>query len=105
GVLESPGPAWHHRSARDMDLGTVIGVVLGVVAMFVGIFIGGGGDVMALYDLVSIFIVLFGTLGAVMMSFPLAKIMGLMGACKKAFFNEMGDASETIAELVKFAEV
>jgi chemotaxis protein MotA len=88
-----------------MDLGTVIGVVLGVVAMFIGIFIGGGGDVMALVDVVSIFIVLFGTLGAVLMSFPLARITGLVGICKKAFFNDTGDPAETIAELVRYAEV
>ncbi len=88
-----------------MDLGTVIGVVLGLVAMFIGIFIGGGGDIMALFDVVSIFIVLFGTIGAVLMSFPLARITGLVGVVKKSFFNETGDPAATIAELVKYAEV
>lgn len=88
-----------------MDLGTVVGVVLAVVALAIGILIGGGGDIMAIFDLVSVFIVLFGTIGAVLISFPLAKITGLVGVVKKAFFNETGDPAETIAELVKYAEV
>lgn len=88
-----------------MDLGTVIGVVLAVVALGIGIFIGGGGDIMAIFDVVSVFIVLFGTIGAVLMSFPLARITGLVGVVKKAFFNDTSDAGETIAELVKYAEV
>lgn len=88
-----------------MDLGTVVGVVLAVVALAIGILIGGGGDIMAIFDVVSVFIVLFGTIGAVLISFPLAKITGLVGVVKKAFFNETGDPAETIAELVKYAEV
>lgn len=88
-----------------MDLGTVVGVVLAVVALAIGILIGGGGDIMAIFDVVSVFIVLFGTIGAVLISFPLARITGLVGVVKKAFFNETGDPAETIAELVKYAEV
>lgn len=88
-----------------MDLGTVVGVVLAVVALAIGILIGGGGDIMAIFDVVSVFIMLFGTIGAVLISFPLARITGLVGVVKKAFFNETGDPAETIAELVKYAEV
>lgn len=88
-----------------MDLGTVVGLVLAVVALAIGIFIGGGGDITAIFDIVSVFIVVFGTIGAVMISFPLARITGLVGVVKKAFFNESGDPAETIAELVRYAEV
>jgi len=105
GAPESPEAACHHRSERGMDLGTVVGVVLAVVALAIGILIGGGGDIMAIFDLVSVFIVLFGTIGAVLISFPLARITGLVGVVKKAFFNESSDPAETIAELVKYAEV
>lgn len=88
-----------------MDLGTVIGLVLAVVALAIGIFIGGGGDIMAIFDVVSVFIVVFGTIGAVLISFPMARVTGLVGVVKKAFFNDTSDPAETIAELVKYAEV
>lgn len=88
-----------------MDFSTVIGLALALVAMFVAVFIGGGGNVMALVDVVSIFVVIFGTIGAILISFPLARITGLAAVVKKSFFNEAGDPAETISELVRYAEV
>jgi len=88
-----------------MDIGTVIGLVLAVVAMGIGILIGGGGDVTAVVDITSVFVVIFGAAGAVVISFPLARITGLVAVVKKSFSNEVGDPADTIAELVRYAEV
>jgi len=88
-----------------MDFSTVVGLVLALVAMSIAVFIGGGGNVMALVDVVSIFVVIFGTFGAVLISFPMARITGLMNVVKKSFYNEARDPAETIAELVRYAEV
>ncbi|MFI4917244.1 MAG: motility protein A [Phycisphaerales bacterium JB060] len=88
-----------------MDIGTVVGLVLAFAAIVIAVVIGGGGNVMALVDPTSIFVVIIGATGAVVISFPLARITGLVGVVKKSFFNETGDPAETIAELVKYAEV
>ncbi|MEQ9095498.1 flagellar motor protein MotP [Leptolyngbya valderiana BDU 20041] len=88
-----------------MDIGTVVGLVLAVAAIGIAVVIGGGGNVMALVDPTSVFVVIIGAAGAVVISFPLARITGLVGVVKKSFFNEAGDPAETIAELVKYAEV
>lgn len=88
-----------------MDIGTVVGLVLAVVAIAIAVVIGGGGNIMALVDPTSVFVVIIGATGAVIVSFPLARITGLVGVVKKSFFNETGDPAETIAELVKYAEV
>lgn len=88
-----------------MDIGTVVGLVLAFLAIVIAVFIGGGGNVMALVDPTSVFVVIFGATGAVVVSFPLARITGLVAVVKKSLFVEAGDPAETIAELVRYAEV
>ncbi len=63
-----------------MDIGTVVGLVLAVLANVIAVVIGGGGNVMALVDPTSVFV-------------------------KKSQSIEVGDPAETIAELVRYAEV
>ena len=88
-----------------MDIGTIVGLVLAFMAIVVAVLIGGGGNVMALVDPTSVFVVILGATGAVVVSFPLARITGLVSVVKKSMFNEAGNPAETIAELVRYAEV
>jgi len=88
-----------------MDIGTVVGLVLAFLAIVIAVLIGGGGDVMALVDPTSVFVVIFGATGAVVVSFPLARITGLVSVVKKSLFTDVNDPADTIAELVKYAEV
>ncbi|MEO1277479.1 MAG: motility protein A [Planctomycetota bacterium] len=88
-----------------MDIGTVVGLVLAFLAIVIAVVIGGGGNVMALVDPTSVFVVIFGATGAVVVSFPLARITGLVAVVKKSLFTETGDPAETISELVRYAEV
>lgn len=55
-----------------MDLTTIIGVVFGIVVIVYGIM--SGGDIGNFYDVGSILIVVGGTAGAVLASFPVGKL-------------------------------
>ncbi|MEO1007059.1 MAG: MotA/TolQ/ExbB proton channel family protein [Planctomycetota bacterium] len=88
-----------------MDLGTVVGLVVAVLAIGIGVVIGGGGNVGALIDPTSVFVVILGATGACVIAFPLSRMTGIVGVVKKSFFNELGDPAETITELVRYAEV
>ncbi|MCW5775120.1 MAG: MotA/TolQ/ExbB proton channel family protein [Phycisphaeraceae bacterium] len=53
----------------------------------------------------SIMVVFGGTLGAAIVSFPLARILKLHNVVLKSVFSKSADPVETIADLVKYAEV
>lgn len=86
-----------------MDIGTIIGLVVVLAAVVIGIVVGG--DPMALIDVVSIFIVLVGTLGAVIMGFPLSRMLKIHTVILKSFFSTPPDPVAIIKDLVKYAEV
>ncbi len=87
-----------------MDIGTVVGLIVGVAAILIGIMIGGG-NLVALVDVASIFVVFGGTTGAILMSFPLAFALKIHTVVLKAFFGVQPDVLDTIRDLVKYAEV
>ena len=87
-----------------MDIGSVIGLAIAVAAVMAGIFLGGG-SLGALFDLTSVLVVVFGTVGATILSYPLARILKLHTIIMKAFFTKPADAAVVIADIVKFAEV
>ncbi|MEM9166988.1 MAG: MotA/TolQ/ExbB proton channel family protein [Planctomycetota bacterium] len=86
-----------------MDIGTVIGLVVAVAAIALGVVFGG--NPLALIDIVSIFVVLIGTIGAVTMCFPLARITKLHTVVMQAIFSSPPDPIEIIKDLVKYAEL
>ncbi len=87
-----------------MDLGTVIGLALAGAAIAAGSVLGGG-DIPSLINMPSIMVVFGGTLGAAIISFPLARILKLHSVILKSVFSKSADPVETIADLVKYAEV
>lgn len=87
-----------------MDIGTIIGLVIGIAAMLAGIVLGGG-TVGQLIDFPSIAVVVGGTVGAVILSFPLARVLKIHKVFKKALFFKSVDSSEVIRDIVKFAEI
>ncbi len=87
-----------------MDIGTVIGVVLAVGAIVLGIVLGGG-TIGAMIDTTSILVVLIGTVGATVISFPLARILKIHTIVLKALFTQPADMAATIKDLVRYAEV
>ena len=87
-----------------MDIGTIIGLVVAVAAIGAGIVIGGGNPA-SLIDPASIAVVFGGTIGTIVLSFPLARVLKLHTVVLKSFFGANPDPAETIKNLVKYAEV
>ncbi|HAL86976.1 MAG TPA: motility protein A [Deferribacteraceae bacterium] len=84
-----------------MDLATVIGFLLAYILLISALVIGAGVGVYVDYP--SVLIVIGGTLGVVMINYPLDRITGLTKILMKAFFNKATDTAELIQQLVGFA--
>ncbi|SKA82960.1 motility protein A [Desulfobaculum bizertense] len=84
-----------------MDLATLIGIVLsfGLVAAA----IVTGGSPLIFISIPSMLIVLGGTIGATMVNYPLANILGLMGVIKKTFFSTLESPAEIIEKFMDYA--
>lgn len=82
-----------------MDLATVIGllVAFGLVASAVG------GDILLFWDIPSLVIVLGGTLGAVLVTYPLRHVLGVMRLIKKTFLERSEEPAEFITQFIEFA--
>jgi len=87
-----------------LDIGTVIGLVVAVGAIMISVVVGGG-NLMDLVNGPSIFVVLVGTMGATLVSFPIARLLKLHTVVLKSVFSKSSDLVETIKDLVRFAEV
>jgi chemotaxis protein MotA len=87
-----------------MDLATLIGLILAVVGIIGGNVIEGGNP-MALFNIPGLMIVFVGTLGAVMISQPLATMIGLPKFILKAFMGGKGhDSAATVDLFVMMAD-
>jgi chemotaxis protein MotA len=85
-----------------MDLLTIIGIV-----MAIGAILGGqvleGGHVGSIMQATAAIIVLGGTVGAVMVNYPLAVFLKAIGNAKMIFFNVHVDSRTMIAQIVELA--
>ncbi|MEL6797753.1 MAG: motility protein A, partial [Planctomycetota bacterium] len=68
-----------------MDIGTVIGLVVAVAAIALGVVFGG--NPLALVDVVSIFVVLIGTMGATIICFPISRLTKLPTVILQSVFS------------------
>jgi chemotaxis protein MotA len=87
-----------------VDIGTVIGFVIAIGAILGSMLIGGqspGG----LINFPSLFVVFGGTIGATLVSFPLARMLKVHTVVLKSLFAKPVDPVETIRDLVRYAEV
>lgn len=84
-----------------MDIATVIGLL--VAFGLVGMAIGGG--ILSFIDVPSILIVIGGTIGVVLVGYPLANVLGMVGIIIKTFMYKVDSASDTIVKLVELAQV
>lgn len=86
-----------------MDIGTIIGLVVAVAAIALGVTFGG--NPLALIDVVSIFVVLIGTVGATIICFPLSRLTKIHTVVLQAVFASPPDPVEIIKDMVKYAEL
>lgn len=87
-----------------MDVGTIAGLGIAVVAMVLSIILGGG-DPVSLINVPSIMVVFGGTTGAILASFPLAKVLKVHSVVLKSIFGSAPDPAKIIRDLVRLAEV
>ena len=87
-----------------MDIGTVAGIGITVAALVIAV-LWGGGSIMGLVDVPSIFIVIVGMTGAIVASFPLARVTKVHKVILRAIFDKPQNPIETIQDLVRYAEV
>ncbi len=85
-----------------MDIATVIGLVAAFGLVIWGITLGG--SLSQFWDAPSVAIVIGGTIAALLVAFPLAKVLGLAPILKKAFFAAPQNPGEVITKMVGYAE-
>ncbi len=84
-----------------MDIATVIGIL--VAFGLVGFAIGGG--LPSFIDPPSMMIVIGGTIGVVLVGYPLGKVLGLFGIIIKAFMYKVDDPASIVAKLVELSQI
>ncbi|GIO88512.1 motility protein A [Paenibacillus faecis] len=87
-----------------MDIATILGIIIGLAAL-IGGFLWEGGELGGLMQIASAVIVLGGTLAAVMVSYPLAKLKTVPRALALAFTSRKEDTTELIEELVGMSTI
>lgn len=87
-----------------MDIATVMGILM-AVGLIGWTMMSGPGGLQAFIDLPSIMIVIGGTIGALMIAFPLKQFLSMAGVVKNAFFAKSTNLTKLISDLVSYAEV
>ena len=87
-----------------MDIGTIIGIVVGIGAILGGFILEGGNPAHLVKELSPFVIVLGGTAGATILSFPIPDLMKIPGAIKNLFFNKKYDSVGIINQLAELSE-
>ncbi len=82
-----------------IDRGSVFGIILGVAAIVFANFIEGG-TADSLFQLTAALIVIGGTLGATLLSFPLKDIRGAVVSLKDVFFVKDIDTDAIISDII-----
>ncbi len=86
-----------------MDIATIVGILSGLGLIAVSIITQGNPKIFV--NIGSILIVFGGTIAATLINYPLREILSVMGVVKNAFTHRSPEPSDTIKNLVKFAEL
>lgn len=87
-----------------MDLATALGLLIGLIGIGYGMFREGGGPQAFIQDS-AFMIVIGGTVGAVLISFPLRQVLLVPRAIQKSFFyKEPISAAEVVEIFVRLAD-
>jgi chemotaxis protein MotA len=86
----------------NMDVATIIGLAAGFCAILISIIIGGA-SIATFIDPPSLLIVIGGTIAATLITFPFPDVMKVGPVVKNAFFTQSRSPTETIKQIVGFA--
>ncbi|HHL39731.1 MAG TPA: flagellar motor protein [Deltaproteobacteria bacterium] len=87
-----------------MDILTIVGLVGGIGAVVVGMLLEGG-HLGSIIQATAAIIVIGGTIGAVLVNYPMATVILAVKNLKMALFNPKGNPSETIELISEFAGI
>lgn len=87
-----------------MDIATIIGIILGLAAL-IGGFVWEGGEVAGLMQMAAAVIVFGGTIAAVMISYPLAKLRTVPKSLALAFTSNHHDEKQLIEDIVSMSTI
>ena len=89
--------------ASGIDKGSFGGIALAVGGILLGLTLEGGRIAQLLQPTAAL-IVFGGTLGAVMLQFPLPTVLAAFGSLRGVFFEHNEDPYEAVAQMVGFAQ-
>lgn len=72
-----------------MDIGTIIGIFAGTAIVIIGILMGGGAGIFV--NIPAMFITIGGSIGALLIHFPLPKVVATIRVVRKAFSDRKDD--------------
>jgi chemotaxis protein MotA len=87
-----------------MDLSTVLGLAAGIGVMVLAI-VAKGEALSAFNDAAAWLIVLGGSVAALLVSVPLARVLGMTKVLRKAVFQKRADPEGLIREIMGYAEI
>ncbi|MFC7394693.1 flagellar motor protein [Scopulibacillus cellulosilyticus] len=87
-----------------VDFATVIGFIIGIVSLMMG-FLLEGGSLGSLFEGTAALIVFGGTIGAVVISFPLATLKKVPFILKYAFYKKTPQPDKVIEQLTELANI
>jgi len=82
-----------------MDLATIIGILVAFGLVIAAL----GGDFMLFFDFSSVLIVCGGTLGAVLVTYPLESVLGVARIMGKTFTSKAQEPGDLIAQFTDYA--
>lgn len=82
-----------------MDISTILGFIVGVVCIITSIIIGGGSLTEGFIDGPSVFIVFGGIIAAMLVSYPIPKLLEGLKTIKYAFRKQEIDPTEVITKI------
>ena len=85
-----------------MDIASIGGIVLAIVGILAGMMIEGG-NIGQITQPTAAMIVVGGTMGAVMLQFPLKTFLAALKQAMRIFFSSGADGEEVLKQLVQFA--
>lgn len=84
-----------------MDLATIIGIISAFGLMIISMMLGSG--VGAFLDMPSVLIVVGGSLGALLINYPLKDVLSVVGIVRNVFFHKTESPVDQIGTLVQFS--
>ncbi|SMC19327.1 chemotaxis protein MotA [Desulfacinum hydrothermale DSM 13146] len=84
-----------------MDIATVVGIVSAFALVIISIMMGGGLGLFI--NIPSLLIVVGGTMGATLVNYPLADVLGVFKVVKNVFFTKVWSTQEVVDRFVDFA--